>query len=566
MPRSRIVVLVSLLGLASGCATERAHQLDRSTAPSADVPPDRGDRLTARKDLQVAPVAEEVAVPSDGQNTEGRDAARRTLEADTRQHDLNAPVPSPTMIPEPVAEYPIDLSTALRLAAVENPTIAAARARVVEAVALRTQARVILAPSINFGSNFHLHTGNLQRSAGNVLNLTEQTLYFGGGAMATASGAPDVPMLNIVGTLTEAVFQPLAAHQRVIGSSFTALSTYNEILLDAAVLHLELLANQEILKMQRLSEKQVHDVAVTVTDFAVAGEHRTSDANRAQAEWKLHRAATQRAEEAVAVSAARLANRLNLDPTVRLRSEGETLNPLNLIALDTPTRDLIDYALRNRPDLRSRVAEVARAEVLYHQELARPWIPTFWVGYSAGAFGGGSNILPPLLAHVGGRADFDVRVFWTLTGMGAGNLALQKRGFARVGEADARRVATVNQVRRDIISARAEALAARQQIEITRRELNLAEQGFREDEDRSRQNIGRPIEVLNMLNLLAKARVNVIKALLRYNEAQFRLFVALGSPPPLVNPPKEKIAPPPLTTPLHGPLPVHGHPLRLGFS
>ena len=46
--------------------------------------------------------------------------------------------------------------------------------------------------------------------------------------------------------------------------------------------------------------------------------------------------------------------------------------------------------------------------VQYHEELARPWIPTVWLGYSGGAFGGGSNVVPPTLAHFGGRSDFDV--------------------------------------------------------------------------------------------------------------------------------------------------------------
>lgn len=230
-------------------------------------------------------------------------------------------MPSPPLIPPPAAEYPIDLSTALRLAEAENPTIAAARARITESLALQTQARAILLPSLNGGSNFHLHTGNLQRSSGRILNLTEQSLYVGGGAMAFAAGTVEVPAVNILGTLTEAWFEPLAAHQRVIGTSFTALATANEILLDVAILHLELLANQEILDAQRLTERQVYELAVTVNDFAVAGERRTADANRAQVEWKLRRAAVQRAEEAVAVTAARLANRLNLDPSVRLRPD-----------------------------------------------------------------------------------------------------------------------------------------------------------------------------------------------------------------------------------------------------
>ena len=44
----------------------------------------------------------------------------------------------------------------------------------------------------------------------------------------------------------------------------------------------------------------------------------------------------------------------------------------------------------------------------------------------------------------------------------------------------------------------------------------------------------RPLEVINLLNLVARARANLIRALVRYDQAQFRLWVALGSPPPLV--------------------------------
>jgi outer membrane protein TolC len=216
--------------------------------------------------------------------------------------------------------------------------------------------------------------------------------------------------------------------------------------------------------------------------------------------------------------------------------------------------ELIQYALERRPDLAARSAEAARAAVHHREELARPWLPIVWLGFSGGAFGGGSNVVPPLMAHFGGRTVFDVRVFWTLLIMGAGNLSLQNRRWAQLGEAEAARVQTINQVRREVTSARADAVAARQEIVIARAELVSAESGFHEDLDRSRQNLGRPIEVLNSLNLLGDARVHLIKALLRYDQAQIRLFVALGSPPPLVGPPRVQWPAPPVTTPLRAPI------------
>ena len=112
------------------------------------------------------------------------------------------------------------------------------------------------------------------------------------------------------------------------------------------------------------------------------------------------------------------------------------------------------------PSWPRNLPEVARAEVHYHEELARPWIPTFRLGYNtAGVFGGGSNVVPPTLAHFGGRSDFDVSLFWTIMNLGAGNISLQNRRYAILGEAEAQRVRVINLVRQEISSASAEALA-----------------------------------------------------------------------------------------------------------
>jgi hypothetical protein len=43
--------------------------------------------------------------------------------------------------------------------------------------------------------------------------------------------------------------------------------------------------------------------------------------------------------------------------------------------------------------------------------------------------------------------------------------------------------------------------------------------------------VGLPIEVVNSLDLLTRARQDVVTATIDYDEAQFRLFVALGNPP-----------------------------------
>ena len=85
----------------------------------------------------------------------------------------------------------------------------------------------------------------------------------------------------------------------------------------------------------------------------------------------------------------------------------------------------------------------------------------------------------------------------------------------------------------------ADARGASNQIAIARAALNSAEEAFKEDLDRTMFRGGErardvlPIELLNSLNLLADTRVNLVRALLTYDQAQYRLWVALGVPPPL---------------------------------
>ena len=194
-----------------GCATTRVDR-DRKPAARSEEPAtgDQGGRCVqghrGGPDLWRSPASdiEQAVLWRIEQGTGERERQHRETS--------RSRCPHPT-IPPPASEYPIDLSTALRLAEIENPTIAAARAAIIEALAVQTGARAILLPSLNAGTNYHNHTGNLQRSAGRILSVSEQSLYFGGGARTLAAESIGIPAVNLVGTLTEAWFEPLAARR-----------------------------------------------------------------------------------------------------------------------------------------------------------------------------------------------------------------------------------------------------------------------------------------------------------------------------------------------------------------
>ena len=453
------------------------------------------------------------------------------------------------VIPSPSAEYPIDLTTALRLAESENPLIAQARQRIGEALAIQLGAQALLLPSLNAGTNYRDHTGNLQRPSGRILDLHEQALYFGGGAGVIGAGAVPVPAVSIISPLTDAIFEPLVARQQVFRARFDASAATNDVLLEVTDLHFELVGTNAELSVRRETAEQAQEVVRLTRAYADAGQGREADAQRASCEFSLILDEVRQAEEAYAIAAVRLSQRLHLEQSVRLTPIGSPVEKLTLVDPSIPMPDLIQAALRSRPEFLARAASVAAAETRIRQERMRPFLPTLWLGFSAGVLGGGSNLLGNEMSNFGGRTDSDVMLFWTLQNFGLGNLALQKQRAAEAGPAVSEQSRVIAMIRSQVSAAYADVVAARQKVDITTRELASAESGFREDMQRIRNTVGRPLEVVDSLQLLNRARVARIRAVIQYNKAEFRLFVKLGAPPPLGNTSNNPIPQPPVASP-----------------
>jgi outer membrane protein TolC len=274
--------------------------------------------------------------------------------------------------------------------------------------------------------------------------------------------------------------------------------------------------------------------------FAAAGQGPEADANRARSEALLLRARVQAAEGDIAVAAARLSKLLQLNPSVALRASDRPLAIVTLVNPREELANLVETALRYRPEMGARSSEVAGAQVRYRQERMRPLLPTMSMGFSSGTFGGGSALVDPVYGSFSGRNDFDVMALWTLQNAGMGNVARWRRRQAEVGETTANRIRMINQIRREVAAAQADAVARRREVDYAILQLQTAEIGFVEEVRRARGGEGLPIEGLNLIDLLVDAREDLIRATVAYNQAEFRLFVALGWPPIMAVP----LAPP----------------------
>ena len=471
------------------------------------------------------------------------------------------PGPPPPTILQP-EESPIDLGSALKLAGAENPELLLARERVTEVVALRQLAAAQLLPNLNAGTNYDLHRGVLQQSNGNILQVNRDALYLGLGANAIAAGTVNIPGLFYNLNVGEGWFGFLVSRQRVTTARAAAAAVRNDVLLRVCLAYLDLLRFDGRRAIAARNRTEAAEIARLTAVYAQQGQGRKADADRAAVELTRRDAELTEAEGETLAASARLAQLLNLDPSTRLKPIDGWVVPAPVVPDPVPLPELLAIALLQRPELAARRSEVRTT--LYELSLARvlPFSPNVIMGFSAGGFGGGSNLVSSPEGFVAGngqrfvaprfgdlmsRSDFDVVLFWTFRNMGVGNLALVRAADSRVRQTRLREVETLNTVRAEVAEAKARVEARFLRIGVAEKAVRTSTDAYTEDLTRIKGGQGLPLEVVDSLRLLARSRYEYLDAIVDYNRAQFQLWVALGRPPAdcLARPiPAELVAPP----------------------
>ena len=463
-----------------------------------------------------------------------------------------APEPPPGTILAS-GECPIDLGSALQLAGAANPELLLARERVLEVTATRQLAAAQLLPNLNVGSSFDLHRGVLQQSGGNVLSVSRDAVYVGLGASAVGAGTVTVPGLNYNLNVGVAWYGFLASRQRVQTANALAEAARNDVLLRVSLAYLELLRGDARRAIAATNRAESAEVARLTAVFAAGGQGKKSDADRAAVELRRRDAELTQAEADTLVASARLCQLLSFDPSTRLKPIDGWAVPSAVVPDALPLPELLAIALLSRPELAARRSEVRRA--LYELSLAKvlPFSPTVILGFSAGGFGGGSNLVAdagtaPRFGDLDGRTDFDAAVFLTFRNLGVGNVALTRVADSRVKQLRFRELETLNGVRAEVAEAHARVAARALQIDAAEAAVRASGDAYREDLTRIRGGQGLPLEVVDSLRLLTRSRYDYLDGIVDYNRAQVQLWVALGRPPAgvLVRPVPPALATPPV--------------------
>lgn len=456
---------------------------------------------------------------------------------------------SPTILKSEA--IPIDLESAFRLAGVDNPEIRIASQRVAQALAERQFAAAQILPTMNAGTNYYNHTGNLQQSDGNILAVNRSALYAGSGAFAVGSGTVNIPGVVWNTNVSVAIFSALKARQTVLERQAGTITTRNDILLQVAVAYLGLMRAEQGREIAVQIRQEAHEVARLTANYAETGQGRKADADRAATEFRQRDTDVLMFESDVLTASARLAQLLNLDSLTRLHTTDTWAIPRGIVPDAISLQELIAMALMQRPELAERRAAIQRALLDLNGAKLLPFSPNVIVGFSAGTFGGGSNLVTPTFSAFDGRTDFDAVAYWSLQNLAVGNRALIDAAASRYNISNLEQLVLLNRVRSEVASAYARTQARYAQIAINERAVKSGLEGFREDFLRIRGREGLPIEVLNNLQLLARARMEYLAAIIEYNRAEFELYVALGQPPasalarPIPLPPPNPNARPP---------------------
>jgi outer membrane protein TolC len=470
-----------------------------------------------------------------------------------KKSEMAAKVPPPKyVVPNAPAtilqkgENPIDLGTALRLAGAENPELQNAKQRIGEVTAIRQLAAAQLLPNLNLGTNYDLHRGPLQAANGNIIEVHRDALYVGLGANAVGAGTVNIPGLYYNMNVGEAWYGYLASKQRVVTAKNAATAVQYDVLLRVSLAYVELLRSEGRQAIAKKNREEGVVIAGLAFEHAQTGKGRKADADRAEVELKRRDAELTQAEGETLAASARLAQLLNLDPSVRLRPIDGWAVPAPLVPDPIPLPELLAIALMRRPELASRRSEVQGA--LYELSLAKalPFSPNVILGFSSGGFGGGSDLISsppgfisgngtvvtaPRFSPLFGRSDLDAVVYWTFRNMGVGNVALFRAADSRVKQSRLRELETLNMVRAQVAESHGWVSARFLQIDAAEKAVRASQEAYSQDLIRIKGGQGLPLEVVDSMRLLARSRYDYLDSIIEYNRAQFQLWVALGQPP-----------------------------------
>jgi outer membrane protein TolC len=410
-----------------------------------------------------------------------------------------------------VAPQPIDLPTALRLAGAQNLDVQIARERVNEARASQQSATAQFFPWISAGIVYRQHEQNLQDVQGNIVDVDKYS-YAPGGA------------LNAQVDLGEAWFKSLEARKITQAALHGQEAQRQEAVLAAAQDYFDLALAQGKVGVAAEAFRLAAEYENQLTRAVEAGVAFKGDLLRVRGQKQRHEITLRQAREQQRIAAAQLAQTLRLDPGVDLVARETDLAPLNLVT-NPVLGPLVAQALNANPELKQGGALIAAARENQSGATYGPMIPTisgqaFFGGLGGGRDGGADSF--------GGQQDYFVGASWRIGPGGLFDFTRSKASAARLKTVELGTQKLKDEVIRQVVESTTRLQSLAEQVGIAQRGLATAEEALNLAQQRKEFGVGIVLEHLQSEQDLTRARLDFLKSVAEFNQAQYQLLRLTG--------------------------------------
>jgi len=407
---------------------------------------------------------------------------------------------------------PIDLPTALRLAGANNIDLALVREALVQAQAQNDAATWSFVPALNGGLGYVKHNGAIQDVSGNVIDAYKQLHSTVGGITSQVN-------------LGDAIFQKLAASRLQNAAEYSVEAGRNITLQAAATAYFDLvsaLANVEIARdAVSISGDYQHQL-----DRAVGiGLANKSDALRVSVQTQGYQVALRQAEEIARNASVKLANILHINPATRFQPTDKVVPQITLVPLETGLDALIGEAYDKRPELKASAAALEAADWQKTNSIYGPLIPTIGAQAMYGSINGGRLGVP---SNSGGTQDYGVMFNWRVGQGGLFDFSRIDYAQSKLEQGKLNDARLHDDVGRQVVQAFEGAHSAFDQLQLTKKNIDLAQQSLQLSQGRKEFGVGAVLEVIEAQKDLIQARAAYLRSLTSYAENQYALAQAVG--------------------------------------
>lgn len=418
---------------------------------------------------------------------------------------------------EAMAEVkPITLTSALALAGANNLEVAIVREELAEARARHLGAVEKFFPSLDVGGGFRQHNGNVQVIEGSIINVTRQT-YTAAGLLAA-----DVK----IGT---AIYEELSTRQLVKAAQHHTDAQNNDALYEAAAAFFRLARARSAALIAEDAVRIARDYRDQLRGAVEAGLAREGEVERSETQIRRCEILVEQARLEQRTAASRLSTILNLDPSIELEPDLQTLVPLKLIDSKATLGSLVSEALIHRPELHRAASQRDAARTQRDAAIYGPIIPTIGVLSSWGGLGGGDGNPGP--ANFGNANDYFVGLSWKIGPGGLFDPAAIDFGKAHFRKADNEYANRRNLVIEDVVNSLSRSDSTARQLRLAAQAVESSGKSLELADQRRSFNISEILENMDAQRDFTVARLENCTAIAEHNIAQFALLRAIGKVP-----------------------------------